>query len=321
MSRFAPPLRGLVLDIDRFSTHDGPGIRTTVFLKGCSLRCSWCHSPESQQFIPELLYMENKCTACGLCFAACPKAALSPVEFSRDRDGLLGNNFPSCQVVVDRARCDGCGACAEVCYPGALRLVGEWWEVDALVEEVAKDAIFFQYSGGGVTLSGGEASQQGDFAIAFLEACKKYHLATAVETSGVAAWHVIQRLVEFTDLFLYDLKLMDDELHRKWTGSTNRLIHENLRHLAALGANVIVRVPCIPNLTDTTANITATAVFLQQLGLQRVHLLPYNPSAGAKYAWLDRSYDHPEWIPQDASTMQALAGICQSYGLSVSIGG
>ena len=309
MKKSPSPARGLVLDIDRFATHDGPGIRTAVFLKGCSLHCAWCHSPESQCFSPELIYMENRCTACGLCLSACPKGALQPVE-----DGAA-----ACRVALNRTLCDQCAACVEVCYPGALKLAGQWWDAGALALEVARDAPFFETSGGGVTLSGGEASQQGEFAIAFLGACRGLGLATALETNGVAPWSIFERLAGVTDLFLFDLKLMDPLAHRKLTGASNRTAHTNLRRLSECGARVIPRVPCIPGVNDDSVNIEATARFVREQGLSEIHLLAYNTAAPAKYAWLDRPYALPGLATQDAEKMDALAQICRSFGLQAQI--
>ena len=309
MKKTTSPERGLVLDIDRFATHDGPGIRTAVFLKGCSLRCAWCHSPESQCTSPELIYMENRCTACGLCLAACPQAALQPVE---DGAGL-------CRVALNRAICDQCAACVEVCYPGALKLAGQWWDADALAREVARDAPFFEASGGGVTLSGGEASQQGEFAVAFLTACRGMGLPTAIETNGFAPWPVFERLAQVTDLFLFDLKLMDDRAHRKWTGASNRTSQSNLRRLAGRSAKVIPRVPCIPGINDDAINIEETARFVRGLGLNEIHLLAYNAAAPAKYAWLGRPYALEVRSTQDAGKMDSLAQICRSYDLQVQV--
>ncbi len=309
MNKSNSPARGLVLDIDRFATHDGPGIRTAVFLKGCSLHCAWCHSPESQCFSPELLYMENRCTACGLCLAACPRGALQPLEV---KDG-------ACRVALNRAECDQCAACVEVCYPGALKLAGQWWDAETLALEVARDAPFFESSGGGVTLSGGEASQQGEFAIAFLGACRRLGLATALETNGVAPWRIFERLINATDLFLFDLKLMDAQAHRRLTGASNRTAQSNLRRLAERGAQVIARVPCIPGLNDDIVNIEATARFVRELGLTEIHLLAYNAAAPAKYAWLDRPYALPELATQDNEKMESLAAICRTFGLNAQI--
>ncbi len=309
----ADSIRGLVLDIDRFATHDGPGIRTAVFLKGCALRCTWCHSPESQSFQAELIFMENRCTACGLCLEACPRGALTAAD--------PGGSKSSSRIALDRAACDSCGACAEVCYPGALKMFGEWRQAGALAAEIARDSPFFQASGGGVTLTGGEASQQGAFAAAFLTACRRFGLATAVETNGAASWRVLERMARVTDLILFDLKHMDPIQHRRLTGVPNRIPHANLRRLVASGAKVEVRVPCIPGINDSSENIQATAEFVHLLGLHTIHLLRYNPAAGAKYTWLGRVYPYPELTPQSSQELEALAEICRSARLQVTIDG
>ncbi len=303
------PARGLVLDIDRFATHDGPGIRTAVFLKGCSLHCAWCHSPKSQCFSPELLYMENRCTACGLCLSSCPRGALRPV----DEGGA------ACRVALNRSLCDQCAACVEVCYPGALKMAGQWWDAQALANEVARDAPFFKSSGGGVTLSGGEASQQAKFAVAFLGACRRMGLSTALETNGVAPWRVFEQLLQVTGLFLFDLKLMDADDHRAMTGVSSRTAHANLRRLAGCGVQIVVRVPCIPGVNDDPENIADTARFVRDLGLNEIHLLAYNAAAPAKYAWLDRPYTLTGLVTQNVEKMESLAGICRSVELQAQV--
>lgn len=307
---FDRSVRGLVVDIDHFAIHDGPGIRAAVFLKGCPLNCQWCHSPETRSFAPELLYLPQKCTACGLCLNACPPGALSPE---------LASGEQNCRVRVDWQRCTHCGACTGVCYPGALKLSGGWQTAGEVLAQVEKDLPFFAASGGGVTLSGGEATAQPEFALAFLTGCRALNIHTAIETNGCAAWTVFENLLPLVDLFLYDLKHMDDAAHRRLTGASNHLALSNLRRLVERGARVIARVPCIPGLNDDPVNIAATAAFARDAGLAAIHLLPYNISAGAKYHWLGQDYSLAGLDTQSSETMEELAAICRAYGLSVSV--
>ncbi len=305
MRSSSPSPTGLVADIDRFAVHDGPGIRTAVYLKGCPLRCPWCHSPETQRAQPELVFYAARCTACGLCLPACPEGALSLAE-------------P--RIAVDWARCTHCGECTKVCYPGALKLLGRWVTADELLAEIERDRPFFQASGGGVTLTGGEATAQPAFCRAVLAGCRARGIHTALETNGCAPWAVYQDLAGLVDLFLYDVKLVDDDRHRALTGASNRLALENLARLAGLGAEIVARVPCIPGLNDSPEDISAAAALVSRLGLKRIDLLPYNETAGAKYAWLGREYPLPGLKTQAPDQMEALAGLCRSSGLSAQIG-
>ena len=209
--------QGVIFNIQRYSIHDGPGIRTTVFLKGCQLRCFWCQNPESQRRRPEVFLKKSVCTLCGRCVAACPEGASSLV------DGAS---------VIDRTKCTGCGKCVEVCPDGARTLMGKWVSVQQVMRELVRDKRFYDNSAGGITLSGGDPTAQPKFAQSLLRACKDAGLHTAIETCGCTSWPVLERLLEHVDLVLFDIKHSDSAKHREGTGKPNRLILENARMIA-----------------------------------------------------------------------------------------
>jgi pyruvate formate lyase activating enzyme len=282
--------KAFIFDIKRDSSEDGPGIRTTVFFKGCPLACMWCQNPEglgkgtSLSFRPELCNLP----ACGMpCIAACPKGALS----------VVGD-----VLSLGRALCMQCGRCSEVCSEKALETVGEWLTVDELYYRIAIDKPFFQSTGGGVTASGGECTMQMEFLHAFFKKLKAEGIQTAIETNGVFNFERFKRLLlPWLDFIYYDLKLIDDEASRRYTGLSNRPILENLKRLGK-NANIPVRVriPLVPGITDTAENLKGIASFLRKQGIKNAEMLPYNPlwRDKLKRLGMDEKYNHPHFMSQ-----------------------
>lgn len=270
--------RGLVFNIQRFSLHDGPGIRTTVFLKGCPLLCLWCDNPESKNPTLELGFSRVCCDKCGKCLPACPEGAIV-----LDSEGM---------PQIDRERCNACGKCVAVCVPEALAIYGKWYSVDEVFQEVHKDANLFRRSGGGVTVSGGEPLRQSSFVLALLQRCREAGIHTAVETSGFVSPAVLREVLPFIDLVLFDLKHLDPEVHRRLTGQSNDLVLENATLVVSSGAKVQFRLPLIPGLNDTPENIRSTAQFLMKLQGEgaSIELMPYHRLGVGKYQALDRAY-------------------------------
>jgi len=300
-------VKGTVFDIKRYSIHDGPGIRTTVFLKGCPLGCSWCHNPESQAPRPEVMVRDSRCIHCGACVAACPQGAIR----------LEGE-----QSTTDRDRCTLCGSCVQACYAEAREIVGREMELPEVLAAVERDLAFYEESGGGVTFSGGEPLAQPSFLLGLLRACSERGIHTVVDTCGFSTWAVLDGIREWVDLFLYDLKVMDGDRHSQLTGVSNELILSNLKALSTAGHPLVVRVPLIPGVNDDSANVRAIGEFVAALPRRYpVELLPYHRTAVDKYRRLNRAYALGEIEPPSRDQLVGAASILQRLGLEVRIGG
>lgn len=297
-----------VSNIQRFSVHDGPGIRTIVFFLGCPLQCQWCQNPENLRPQPQLTYNWGDCIGCGRCLDVCPQDAIY-----MDKKG---------RIQTDRNRCEACGRCVEVCFPGARSICGKAYTVADCFREILKDKVFYNNTGGGVTLSGGEPTMYPDFASRLLELCQEERIYTAIETCGHASWKSLEKIARFTDLFLYDIKAIDPKKHRQWTGVDNRLILSNARRLAKMKKEMIIRVPLIPGVNDDEEEFKRIAEFVKSLEtVKTMHVLPFHHIGKSKYETLDMDYAVSELKEPEAEKIEKCQRIGEQYGLRVDIGG
>lgn len=296
---------GLIFSIQRYSIHDGPGIRTTVFFKGCPLRCRWCSNPESINPYPELIFRPGRCDGCGRCISLCAPSAIAK------RDG---------SVQLDRDRCDLCLKCMDACFTEALEVSGRFYNLEETLNECLKDEPFYHNSGGGVTLSGGEPLYQPSFAVNLLRSCKEHWLNTTLDTCGHVKWEVMEQALPYTDLVMYDIKHMDPGMHRNGVGVTNELILDNLQRLAQQKQNRIwVRIPVIPGFNDSPDNIEKTARMAVGLRVEKVSLLTYHEWGKPKYDAIGREYTIANAAPPSKERMEELAAIAGKAGVEITI--
>lgn len=300
-------MEGLIFDIKKYAIHDGPGIRTTVFFKGCPLHCPWCHNPEGIQQHVEIVISPERCIHCEQCLQVCSKGAL----YSHDK-----------VIALDRQKCDLCGACLDVCYARALEFVGRHVTVEHVISEIEKDRVFYDESGGGVTLSGGEPLMQPEFARTVLRECKRTGIHTVIDTCGYADPNVLQEVSEYVDLFLFDVKIMDNKKHTHFTGVANDQILSNLQTLSRSRKAIHVRIPIIPGITDDDGNIQMIRTFLASLAhIEKVSLLPYHRAWLAKYRKIHNGKETHIAEPPSSEILDRIQKLLTPCGLKTTIGG
>lgn len=300
-----------ITNIQKFSIHDGDGIRTTVFFKGCPLKCEWCHNPETQRFEKEMQVDREKCTGCGTCASVCPNGAVRMTEDHRP--------------AWDPKACTFCGKCENFCPAGVREIVGREYTVKELTKELMKDQMFYEESGGGVTFSGGEVmSMDMDFILAMAKELKRQDVTLTIDTCGYVPYERFEKILPYVNTFLYDVKVMDPELHKKYMGTDNKLILENLVRLSQDGARIYIRIPTIKEVNGNEENMKETIAFLKQHDIHPagVNLLPYHDTGSGKYAKLDMEYKGTDLHAPDKEEMEALAALFVNAGFTnTKIGG
>lgn len=300
-----------VFDVQGYSVHDGPGIRQTVFLKGCPLRCRWCHSPESQKFETEILWLSVKCIGCLRCVEACPTGARSAVMPTEEGERI--------KIVCDFSKCNNCAKCLEACPTGALYYCGEDHTVNDLMVRIEREKPFYVRSGGGVTVSGGECLYQSENVAELLKRCKEIEIGTAVDTTGFIQYDRIKEVLPYTDLFLYDIKHMNSDKHKEATDVPNELILENARKIAADGGRFHIRVPLVPNYNTDDENILAVRDFLLEIkdSIDLIQLLPYHNYGNVKYDRLSVAPPEFDTHAPDEELIEHVTKIFEDAGFTV----
>ncbi len=300
----------LITNIQKYSIHDGDGIRTTVFFKGCPLKCQWCHNPETQRFEKELQYDREKCLGCGACAKVCPQAAITMVEG---------------KPLLDRSLCNLCGKCEVYCPEGIRETVGQEYPVKALVKELMKDRMFYEQSGGGVTLSGGEVmTMSSDYIVAIAKELQKEEITLTIDTCGYVPFKKFEAILPYVNTFLYDVKVMDPELHKKYIGVDNQLILENLVKLSEAGARIYIRIPTVKEVNGNEKNMLDTIQFLKEHNITpaQVNLLTYHNTGSSKYPKLDMEYQGNDLHAPSKEEMEGFVKLFKDAGyLNTKIGG
>lgn len=298
-----------IINIQKYSIHDGDGIRTTIFFKGCPLSCLWCHNPESQNYGEELMYNGEKCTGCMACIDICPRRAISKEEN---------------QAFTDRNKCNLCKACIDYCVNNAREFVGKEYKVAQLVKEAEKDRMFYEESGGGITLSGGEVMTQNmDYIEELLKKLKKKGYNIAIDTCGQAPYENYNRVLNYVDTFLYDIKLMDNEKHIKYIGKSNKLILDNLKKLSEAGANINIRIPLVESINTDDESIEDFIKFLKNnINVKKINLLPYHNTGKSKYERLQKVYEGVNFEAPSKERMETIKDKFEKAGfINIKIGG
>lgn len=299
-------MENLVLNIQKYSIHDGEGIRTTIFFKGCPMNCKWCHNPESQSYKLEIMHNQEKCTKCGKCAISCSQHAI---------------NFENKKLVTNN-RCIACGDCIDVCVNNAREKVGKLYKIDELMNEIEKDRMFYEESNGGVTLSGGEVMTQNmDYIEAVLIKCKKMGYSVNIDTCGHASFDNFERILPYIDTFLYDIKHLDNETHKMLTGQGNELVIGNLKKLSENGAKINIRMPLVEGINSDDTHIKKIIEFLKGIRIWQINLLPYHNTGKSKYEKLGVEYKGDSYIPPDMERIEEIKSMFEKNNFLVKIGG
>lgn len=296
----------IITDIQKFTVHDGPGIRTMAFFKGCPLKCKWCHNPETWEMEPELMHNPEICIDCKRCAAVCKNGAISVT--------VKG-------IELDRKKCDRCGECTKTCYSGALRMAGQYMTVEEVFEKLMDDEPFYRRSNGGITLSGGECTLYAEFVIKLLKKLKEHHIHTAIETCGYCSWDKFEKILRYVDLVLFDIKVPDDDKCRFYTGQSNALIFENLKKIREINKEVVLRFPMIPGVNDDENSLRMVAEIAIKNHIKRLNIMPFHQLGSSKWKAIGRPYMFENLEPPKDKDIKYAMDLFLSYGLDASVGG